>query len=256
MPLLQGLARITVSNAAWNASCEKRRRLFKFKQGEFMKRSVLAIAITAAMLLTAGAAFAQKGQGAPKGPKAPKTSAQGPKTTRAANTTRAPKSTTRGPKKTTPAAAKTSTTTVAGKGNKRTTTTSTTTTTTTAPVAGTTVTLTPVQQKLQRNTNLASKLEGRLPAGTNLMTAAEGFRNLGQFVAAVNVSNNLDIPFTTLKARMVDDRLSLGQAIQSVRRDANVTTEVRRAEADANRIIADSERTVAKPKAKRKDGGQ
>jgi hypothetical protein len=54
------------------------------------------------------------------------------------------------------------------------------------------VPLTKVQQKLQRNTNLAAKLQGRLPAGADLMTAASGFKNLGQFVAAVNVSNNLD----------------------------------------------------------------
>ena len=227
-----------------------------------MKRSFIAIAISASMIFAAGTAYAQKGQGGSKGPRPKVTQApkahgggggQAAKGT-TGRTVKAPKTTAHGPKATTHGGKKTTTTTTsAPKGNKRTTTTTTTTTATTS-TSGTT--LTPVQQKLQRNTNLASKLEGRLPAGTNLMTAAEGFRNLGQFVAAVNVSNNLDIPFTTLKARMVDDGLSLGQAIQSVRRDANVTTEVRRAEADATRIIADSERTVAKPKVKRKDGGQ
>jgi hypothetical protein len=94
---------------------------------------------------------------------------------------------------------------------------STTTTNTTGGTGSTTVTLTPVQQKLQRNTQLASKLRGRLPQGTDLMLAAAGFRNLGQFVAAVNVSNNLGIPFTQLKTQMVDNKLSLGQAIQKLR---------------------------------------
>jgi hypothetical protein len=101
--------------------------------------------------------------------------------------------------------------------------------------------LTPVQQKLQKNTNLASKLTSRLPKGTDLMKAAEGFRNLGQFVAAVNVSNNLGISFTELKTRMVDDGMSLGQAIQSERPTASSTIEAQRAEYDARTMIAESE---------------
>jgi len=52
---------------------------------------------------------------------------------------------------------------------------------------------------LTQNTQLSSKLGALLPAGTNLQTAASGFRNLGQFVAAVHVSHNLGIPFDQLK---------------------------------------------------------
>ena len=114
-----------------------------------------------------------------------------------------------------------------------------TTTTSTSPTGttSTTTTLTPVQQKLQRNTNLASKLETRLPKGTDLMTAAEGFRNLGQFVAAVNVSNNLGIDFVKLKTSMVDDGLSLGQAIQTWKPTANSTQEASLAESQASVLI-------------------
>ena len=54
-------------------------------------------------------------------------------------------------------------------------------------------------QLLTQNTQLASKLTSLLPTGTNLQTAASGFRNLGQFVAAVHVSHNLGIPFDQLK---------------------------------------------------------
>jgi len=97
--------------------------------------------------------------------------------------------------------------------------------------------LTPVQQKLQKNTNLANKLQGRLPGGTDLMTASSGFRNLGQFVAAVNVSNNLGIPFAQLKTRMVDDGMSLGQSIQALKPTANSTVEAGRAEHDADVLI-------------------
>jgi hypothetical protein len=49
------------------------------------------------------------------------------------------------------------------------------------------------------NKQLASKLSSLLPPGTDLQTAASGFKNLGQFVAAVHVSQNLDIPFAQLK---------------------------------------------------------
>jgi len=113
----------------------------------------------------------------------------------------------------------------------------TTSTTTSGSGTGPAVTLTPVQQKLQKNTNLANKLQGRLPAGTDLMTASSGFRNLGQFVAAVNVSNNLGIPFTQLKTRMVDDGMSLGQSIQALKPTANSTVEASHAEHDADVMI-------------------
>jgi hypothetical protein len=133
-----------------------------------------------------------------------------------------------------------------------------TTTTATAPVASTTTVsttqLTPVQEKLKKNTNLAAKLTSRLPAGTDLMTAAAGFRNLGQFVAAVNVSNNLGVSFTQLKAKMVPGvtggtgGMSLGQAIQAVRPlTASATIEAQRAEYDARGMIAESELTPQAP---------
>ena len=131
-------------------------------------------------------------------------------------------------------------------------TTSTNSSTTTTPTSsttgsGSTTTLTPVQQKLQKNTNLADKLRTRLPANTDLMEAAKGFRNLGQFVAAVNVSNNLGLDFTELKAHMVDDGMSLGQAIQREKKTADVETEVHRAETEADTMIKSSTTSTATP---------
>ena len=123
---------------------------------------------------------------------------------------------------------------------------STTTTTTTTPT-GTAIPLTPVQQKLQKNTNLAGKLQPRLPAGTDLNTAAAGFRNLGQFVAAVNVSNNLGLDFTTLKTAMVTDGKSLGQAIQSQKgTTVNATEQAHRAERDASTMRRSTEKNAKK----------
>jgi hypothetical protein len=111
-----------------------------------------------------------------------------------------------------------------------------------------------VQQKLQQNTNLADKLQGRLPAGTDLMTASSGFRNLGQFVAAVNVSNNLPgVSFAALKTRMVDGDMSLGQAIHDLRPQTDAQIAVT-AERDAEALIRSTEQTTkpAKPVKKSK----
>ena len=84
-------------------------------------------------------------------------------------------------------------------------------------------------QLLTQNTQLSSKLSGLLPTGTDLQTAAAGFRNLGQFVAAVHVSHNLDIPFAQLKCTELATAAAcpnmtvpskgshLGQAIQTLK---------------------------------------
>jgi hypothetical protein len=110
--------------------------------------------------------------------------------------------------------------------------TATTTTTTTSTTSTPTGTLSPVQQKLKKNTNLAAKLQGRLPAGTDLMKAAAGFRNLGQFVAAVNASYNQKLSFVELKQRMVVEGMSLGQAKKDLQgtttTSPTTTTTVRR----------------------------
>jgi hypothetical protein len=93
------------------------------------------------------------------------------------------------------------------------------------------------------------------------MLAAEGFRNLGQFVAAVNVSNNLGIPFTELKTKMVDDGMSLGQSIQALKPTSSATIEAQRAEYDARTIIYESEQapttttTTTPTKSKKRPGG-
>ena len=124
------------------------------------------------------------------------------------------------------------------------------------------MTLTKVQERLQKNTKLADRLEGRLPKGADLMEAADGFKNLGQFVAAVNVSSNLGLDLEQLKVAMVDEGRSLGQAIQFVKTDVeNPTLVAQRAESEAQTLIQQTERTTttttttstASPKTKSKD---
>ena len=127
--------------------------------------------------------------------------------------------------------------------------TATTTLTTTTPP-------TKAQQLLAKNTKLREKLLTRLPAGTDIDLAASEFRNLGQFVAAVNVSNNLGLSFDALKARMTGtDPVSLGQAIQQVKGlDATTaTTTAQTALTQADREIQSTTTvTTTKTKAKAK----
>jgi hypothetical protein len=105
------------------------------------------------------------------------------------------------------------------------------------------------------------KLEARLlamlpnlPPGTTIQDLSAGFKNWGQFVAAVHVSNNLGIDFTQLKTAMTGltpstvpgeaplqtgTPMSLGQAVQSIKgtttegttlTSTQITTEVKKAE--------------------------
>ena len=91
-----------------------------------------------------------------------------------------------------------------------------------------------IDQKLDGNPKLSSKLQSLLPAGTDLKTAAAGFKNFGQFVAAVHVSNNLGIPFDQLKAKLTGDNAeSLGKAIKELKPDADAKTEAKKAQQQA-----------------------
>jgi hypothetical protein len=96
---------------------------------------------------------------------------------------------------------------------------------------------------LSSNTKLASTLQQRLgsmlPSGMSLTDAASGFKNLGQFIAAVHVSHNLGIPFEDLKARMTSGD-SLGKAIKDLKPDANSKSEAKKANKQAKDDIEES----------------
>ena len=79
---------------------------------------------------------------------------------------------------------------------------------------------------------LAGTLAKLLPAGTDLRAEATGFRTLGDFVAAAHVSNNLAIPFASLKEKIVKGD-SLGEAIQALRPEIDAQIEARKARAMA-----------------------
>ena len=102
----------------------------------------------------------------------------------------------------------------------------------------------PFRKELQRNLVLADGVRNRLPAGTELNAAVAGFRRLELFVATVHASNNIEIPFFELKRRIVNDGMTLGQAIQDVRPKSRYWAEAHRAEDDAAAAIRTSERAL------------
>ena len=92
----------------------------------------------------------------------------------------------------------------------------------------------PVPQKIAANPALVARLQPLLPSGTTLSSAATGFRNQGQFIAALHVSRNLNIPFAQLKAEMTGtDHDSLGQAIHELKPTINAKVAAKTAERQA-----------------------
>jgi hypothetical protein len=92
----------------------------------------------------------------------------------------------------------------------------------------------PVPQRIANNPALVARLQPLLPSGTALANAATGFKNRGQFIAALHVSRNLNIPFAQLKAEMTgSDHDNLGQAIHGLRPTANATAAAKAAWAQA-----------------------
>jgi hypothetical protein len=84
---------------------------------------------------------------------------------------------------------------------------------------------TTVATRVANNPALVARVRPLLPAGTTLQSDAAGFRNQGQFLAALHVSRNLNIPFAQLKAQMTgSNRVSLGQAVSTLRPALGSTT--------------------------------
>jgi hypothetical protein len=107
------------------------------------------------------------------------------------------------------------------------------------------VPLTPVQEKLQQNKELVKELQTKLP-GADVVSVADGFKDLPQFVAAAHASSNLAIPFASLKGKLLSgNRTSLRQAIQELRPAASAAIEAQRAQYDATGMIRASEQAAA-----------
>ena len=158
---------------------------------------------------------------------------------------------------------------------------STSTTTHTRPAPTTKATrppLNPIAAKIASKPNLSAKIRAMLPrdpATGRTMTlnkASWGFKNQGQFIAALHVSQNLGVPFSDLKSHMVTvtpgtkgapatatQTGSLGQAIQAVKSTANAPIETDRAETQATvdlRVTASSPTPTARKRSTTQAGAQ
>ena len=105
----------------------------------------------------------------------------------------------------------------------------------------------PFESRIESNPQLKSRVAALLPAGMDLKTAAMGFRNQGQFIAALHVSKNLNIPFDQLKAKLTGDHSeSLGKAIHDLRPDFSEMDA--KAQADiAEKQAKDTQKTTTSP---------
>ena len=175
------------------------------------KLHTLAAALTIASVGVTGAAAQGKGNaGAPKAPKAPTTTVShgNAGTPHGAAPNKGPGS----------GASKTGTTSAsnatagsshgggagAGKGNGK---------ITTEPVAPPNA----LSTKLSQHPQQLARLTAMLPEGMTLEQATTGFRNQGQFIAALNASKNQGVSFADLQTAMTVDGLSLGQAVKQLR---------------------------------------
>ena len=107
---------------------------------------------------------------------------------------------------------------------------------------------TKASEALTDNPKLASKLQSLLGSsvvgGKNapfatIQDAAAGFKNLGQFVAAVHASKNTGIPFVDLRTSMLADN-SLGKSIQTLKPSTNSKQEAKTAQAQADQDLKES----------------
>ncbi|HEV8393146.1 MAG TPA: hypothetical protein VGQ37_02685 [Vicinamibacterales bacterium] len=198
------------------------------------KLHTLAAALTIASVGVTGAAAQGKGNaGAPKAPKAPTTTVShgnaGGGSTHGSAPTKGPS---QAPKSGGSQASNTTTTGSghgggAGKGNTKTTTVTASVTTDSGSTSGSTTTTTTtttavappnaLSTKLAKNPQQLARLTGMLPEGMTIEQATTGFRNQGQFIAALNASKNQGVSFADLQTAMTVDGLSLGQAVKQLR---------------------------------------
>lgn len=95
---------------------------------------------------------------------------------------------------------------------------------------------------LNHNTAIAGKI--KTLTGEDAQTACNGFKNLGQCVAAAHVAKNLSIPggFDALKAKVTGSgAVSLGKAISGFAPNANAKSEVKKANRQASDDMKEAE---------------
>ena len=110
-----------------------------------------------------------------------------------------------------------------------------------------------IDQQLSKNTQLSGKIQKL--TGMPAQQACDGFKNLGQCVAAAHVSKNLGVSFACMKSDMTGQEapsgsncpagtgtksMSLGKAIQTLDPNANSKTEAKKGTQQANQDLKPS----------------
>jgi hypothetical protein len=94
-------------------------------------------------------------------------------------------------------------------------------------------------ERIQANPVLAARLRPLIPAGMTLLDAAIGFATEAQFIAALYVSRNLEIPFPTLKAAATSaEHETLGKAVRALRPDERYAVRAAERQALADIVAA------------------
>lgn len=99
-----------------------------------------------------------------------------------------------------------------------------------------------VGASIASDSKLSARLSALLPPGMALTQAAAGFKNQGQFIAALEVSKNLGLSFADLQDRMTAGE-SLGAAIHGLKptmSTADVESSVKAAEEQTKNVQVDA----------------
>jgi hypothetical protein len=80
---------------------------------------------------------------------------------------------------------------------------------------------------------LHQRLKPVLNRGTNMNKAADGFRNAEEFAMVAHASRNTEVPFMLLKQRVLEQNMSLDEAIRASKPEIDVAGAVREAKAEA-----------------------
>jgi hypothetical protein len=97
---------------------------------------------------------------------------------------------------------------------------------------------------LSHNSVIARKI--KTLTGEDASTACDGFKNLGQCIAAAHVAKNLNIPggFDALKAKITGTgAVSLGKGIQALSPDADAKAESKKAKKQADADMQEASET-------------
>jgi hypothetical protein len=76
-----------------------------------------------------------------------------------------------------------------------------------------------IAERIERNPQLRERVQGMLPEGETIASAAAGFKNQGEFLASLEAARRLDAPFDKVKERVTAGR-PLGEALRELRPDA------------------------------------